>query len=86
MATRSEVTRRYRQTLVGLRDYLNKLNTDEPTGAVTIIPGTEGPGRPLGAKLPIFPQETCGTDEEGMKHVLFNLRALTGFTPPNKGK
>ena len=74
---------RYTQTLMELRNYVDKLNIEIPQGSVTIIPGTEGPGRPLGAKLPLFPPDKTGTDEVGMKHVLFNLASLLGFMPPS---
>lgn len=83
MGSKKEQLIHYRKTLTGLRDYLDELRITVPHGAVTIVPGTEGPGRPLGAKLPVFPQDETGTDEAGMKRVLFNLASLLGFKPPS---
>jgi hypothetical protein len=73
----------YRNTLVGLKDELHRLGLedDPPTETVTVVEGTQGIGRPLGAKLPVYP-DVCGTDEKGMKKILFNLKLLIGFTPP----
>lgn len=82
MGSEKEELIHYKQTLTGLRDYVDELDIQVPQAAVTIVPGTEGPGRPLGAELPVFPQDETGTDEAGMKRVLFNLASLLGFKPP----
>lgn len=76
----------YRETLKSLSNYLYELGLedDPPKESVDIIPGTQSAGRPIGAKLPVYPKSECGTDEEGMDKVLFNLKSLIGFTPPNK--
>jgi hypothetical protein len=75
----------YRETLTGLKNELRGLGLedDPPTETVTVVEGTQGIGRPLGAKLPVYP-DACGIDEEGMKKILFNLKLLVGFTPPAK--
>lgn len=76
----------YRKTLSDLKDYQKGLGLENnpPTERVTVIPGTQNPGRPLGADLPVYPKEECTTDEEGMGKVLFNLRSMFGFVPPSK--
>ena len=75
---------RYAKVLHDLKDYQIELGleSDPPKETVTIIPGTEGQGRPLGAQLPAYPQEECGTDEESIKKTLFNLASLANFKPP----
>lgn len=82
MGSKKERVILYEQTLRSLRAYVDELGVEVPQDSVTIIPGTEGPGRPLGAELPVFPPEATGTDEAGMKRVLFNLASLLGFKPP----
>lgn len=70
----------YKETLVGLRNYIDSLGLDElPSEVVRIVPGTDGVGRPTGALLPKYPQEECKTNEWGIRKVLFNLKALAGF-------
>ncbi len=77
----------YRKTLSEGRDYLSilGLENDPPTERVTIIPGTEGEGKPLGANLPVYPNDECTTDENGIRKTLWNLYILTGFIPFQKG-
>ena len=76
----------YRKTLVGLKrnQYDLGLENDPPTESITINPAAENPGRPLGAKIPLYPQEECGIDEEKSNKLLFNLKSLLNFTPPVK--
>jgi hypothetical protein len=80
------VVEEYKDTLENLLNDLYKLGleNDPPKESVIIIPGTQSAGRPLGARLPVYPESECGTDEEGMGKTLFNLKSLTGFTPPTK--
>ena len=74
----------YRQTLRNLKEYQHALglDSDRPSEVISIIPGTESSGRPVGGFLPVYPKEECGTDDEKMAKTLFNLKALLNFQPP----
>lgn len=69
----------YVSELMELRAYQARLglNDDMPDTYVQVLPGTERARVPVGAKLPVY--STSGeVDEESMKKVMFNLRALLG--------
>lgn len=80
--------KRYRKMLQGLKNYQNKLGLDlgntTPTDIVVIVPGTDEQDRPVGALLPVYPKDECGTDEGTMQKTLFNLKSLLNFEPPQK--
>jgi hypothetical protein len=71
----------YMELIIGLEDYRKRLGiTDKPDSTVQVTFTTGLPGRHIGAVLPVYSPEKCGTD--GYSYMLYNLMALTGFEAP----
>jgi hypothetical protein len=76
----------YIKTLTILKQYQydQGLEDDPPKESIVINLAAENPGRPPGAKIPLYPDDEIGSDEIKKGKLLFNLKALINFTPPVK--
>jgi len=66
----------YERFLDELFDYWKELGLGGTPVELIEIKSLVSGNRPKGSLVPTVPDEYCGTDEDGIKGLLFNLRAL----------
>lgn len=70
--------REYEIFLDILFDYWNELGLGDTPVEFVEVDHLTSRGRPKGSLIPTVPNKYCGTDEDGIKGPLFNLKALAG--------
>ena len=68
----------YERFLDELFDYWQQLSLGDTPVEFVEVDNLADRVRPRGSLVPTVPDKYCGTDEDGIKGPLFNLRALAG--------
>lgn len=76
----------YATLLQELRAYVDELGIEEMPDAAKRLTFSVDARRPSGALIPLYSPENLSSNDGGIQCVLFNLRALTGFVPPQKNR